>query len=154
MAKQIIIAGIIDLADPSRRDEALRIAGPLQQKTRDEEPGCHAYVFAPDPCVPGRICVYERWQDEGSLAAHFQHANYFNMRNALGAIGFARADNNKFRIDWIEPVYDETRTPRADFFTEPKIVKTRAVAKPAKPARRKKAAARRAPAGKKAAKKK
>jgi quinol monooxygenase YgiN len=120
MAKQIIIAGIIDLADPSRRDEALRIAAPLQQKTRDEEPGCHAYVFAPDPCVPGRICVYERWEDEASLAAHFQHANYFNMRTALGQIGFAKADNNKFRIDWIEPVYDETRTPRADFFTEPK----------------------------------
>ncbi len=120
MTKRIIIAGTIDLADPSKRDEALAIAGPLQQKTRTEEPGCHAYVFAPDPCVPGRICVYELWEDEASLAAHFRHANYLNMRTALGQIGLKGADNKKYRVDLSEPVYDSTMTPRADFFTEVK----------------------------------
>lgn len=114
----IIIAGTIDLADPGKRDEAMRIAAPLQQKTRDEEPGCLAYVFSADPCVAGRICVYELWRDEASLAAHFHHPNYFNMRDALGQIGFKNADNNKYRVELKEPVYDETRTPRADFFTE------------------------------------
>ena len=118
MSKQIIIAGTIDLADPSNREEAMRSAGPLQQKTRSEEPGCHAYVFAPDPCVEGRICVYELWEDEASLAAHFQHANYLNMRTALGQIGLKGADNKKYRVDLSEPVYDTTMTPRADFFTD------------------------------------
>jgi quinol monooxygenase YgiN len=118
VTKRIIIAGTIDLADPSKRDEALAVAGPLQQKTRTEEPGCHAYVFAPDPCVPGRICVYELWEDEASLAAHFRHANYLNMRTALGQIGLKGADNKKYRVDLSEPVYDSTMTPRADFFTE------------------------------------
>ena len=69
----IIIAGTIDLADPSKIDEAIEKARPLQQATRDDEPGCHAYVFSPDPCVAGRIAVYELWEDEASLAAHFQH---------------------------------------------------------------------------------
>ena len=120
MSKMIIIAGTIDLADPNKRDEAMKIASGLQQKTRDEEPGCHAYVFAPDPCVPGRIGVYELWQDEASLAAHFKHPNYLNMRDALGKIGLAGADNSKYRVDLREPVYDSTLTPRADFFTEKK----------------------------------
>ena len=147
MTKQIIIAGTIDLADPSKRDEALAIAAPLQQKTRTEEPGCHAYLFAPDPCVAGRLCVYELWEDEASLAAHFQHANYFNMRTALGQIGLAGADNKKYRIDLSEPVYDSTFTPRADFFTEKKpakktsekkkVVKAKAKAKTKKPAKKK-----------------
>lgn len=113
----IIIAGTIDLADPSRIEEAIAGAKPLQQATRDDEPGCRAYVFSPDPCVAGRIVVYELWDDEASLAAHFKHQNYFNMGAMLNEIGLAGADNNKFRCDLKEPVYDDTRTPRADFFT-------------------------------------
>lgn len=113
----IIIAGTIDLADPAARDDALAKATPLQQATRDDEPGCLAYVFSADPCVEGRIVVYELWEDEASLAAHFEHPNYHNMRMMLGSVGLAGADNSKYRCDLSEPVYDETRTPRADFFT-------------------------------------
>ena len=117
MGHQIIIAGTIDLADPGRRDEALERARVLQQKTRDEEPGCLAYVFAADPCVEGRLVVHELWQDEASLAAHFAHRNYLEMRRALGAIGLKDASNKKYRVDLSEPVYDASSKPRADFFT-------------------------------------
>ena len=147
MSKMIIIAGTIDLADDAARAEALRVGGPLQQKTRAEESGCLAYVFAADPCVAGRLGVYELWQDEASLAAHFKHPNYLNMRNALGKIGLKGADNNKYRVDFKEPVYDPTMTPRADFFTERKPAKKKA-------AKAKKAAATQPKAKKKAAKKK
>ena len=118
MERAIIIAGTIDLADPNKCDAAIAQARALQQKTRDEEPGCLAYVFSPDPCVAGRIVVFELWRDEASLAAHFRHPNYTNMRDALGAIGLRGADNNKYRVDLSEPVYDEKRVPRADFFSE------------------------------------
>jgi len=118
MSKMVIVAGTIDFADASRRDAALEVAGVLQQRTREEEPGCLAYLFAPDPCVSHRICVYECWRDEASLAAHFEHSNYLNMRDALFRIGLTGADNNKYRVDLCEPVYDSTFTPRADFFTE------------------------------------
>ncbi len=113
----IIIAGTIDLQDPSRVDEAIEKAKPLQKATRDDEAGCQAYVFSKDPCVEGRIAVYELWDDEASLAAHFQHENYFNMGAMLQEFGLAGADNNKYRCDYKEPVYDETMTPRAEFFT-------------------------------------
>ena len=113
----IIIAGTIDLADPTRRSDALEQSARLQRATREGEPGCLAYCFAADPCVGGRIQVYELWADEASLAAHFQHANYLDMRELLGHVGLKAADNKKYRCDLAEPVYDETRTPRADFFT-------------------------------------
>lgn len=113
----IIIAGTIDFENVDDRDRAISVGRPLQQATRDQEPGCVSYCFAPDPCVDTRIQVYELWEDEASLAAHFEHQNYMNMRDALGQCGIVGADNNKYRCDLSEPVYDESRTPRADFFT-------------------------------------
>ena len=113
----IIIAGEIDFDTKENRDRAVELGIPLQQASRDDEPGCLAYCFAPDPCVDTRVQVYELWEDETSLAAHFAHRNYLNMRDTLGSCGIIGADNNKYRVDLKEPVYDDTRTPRADFFT-------------------------------------
>ncbi|WP_419945009.1 putative quinol monooxygenase [Candidatus Poriferisodalis sp.] len=113
----IIIAGEIDFDTAANRDRAVELGRPLQQATRDDEPGCLAYCFSADPCIDTRVLVYELWADEASLAAHFEHPNYFNMRATLGDCGIVGADNNKYRCDLREPVYDDTRTPRADFFT-------------------------------------
>jgi quinol monooxygenase YgiN len=114
----IIIAGTIDL-DPDQRDACLVAATPIQQATRDDEPGCLAYCFAPDPCVAGRIQVYELWTDTESLAGHFVHPNYLAMREMFGRFGLRGADNKKYRVDHSEPVYDANRTPRADWFMLP-----------------------------------
>ena len=113
----IIIAGEIEFGSEAQRNEACAKSAPLQQATRDDEPGCRAYIFGPDPCRPTIMGVYELWDDEASLAAHFEHENYHNMRQLLGESGIVGADNNKFRCDLKEPVYDDTRTARADFFT-------------------------------------
>ncbi|MDH3753470.1 MAG: antibiotic biosynthesis monooxygenase [Acidimicrobiia bacterium] len=102
----IIIAGTIDL-DPDRRDEAVAASVPLQQATRDDEPGCLAYCFAADPCVDGRLQVYELWADSKTLDAHFQHENYFNMRDALHRFGLRGADTTKYRVDATDPVYKD-----------------------------------------------
>ena len=112
----IIIAGTIDI-DPEQFDACVAASTPIQKATRDDEPGCLAYCFAPDPVIAGRIQVFELWTDQESLAAHFTHPNYINMRNTLGRFGLRGADNSKYLVTHREPVYDETRTPRADFFT-------------------------------------
>ncbi len=114
----IIVAGTLVFADQEARDGAVAAGRELQQATRDDEPGCLAYVFAADPVEPTHVQVYELWADEASLAAHFQHPNYFEMRAVFGR--FKRAGRPavaKFRCDLSEPVYDDTGTPRADFFT-------------------------------------
>ena len=54
----IIIAGRIFI-DPSKREALVKASQPLQQATRDNEPGCEAYVFSADPCEPVTISVYE-----------------------------------------------------------------------------------------------
>jgi quinol monooxygenase YgiN len=114
----IIIAGTIDL-DPAQRDACLAESAPIQQATRDDEPGCLAYCFAPDPCVEGRIQVYELWTDSASLAGHFEHPNYWAMREMFARYKLKGSDNKKYRVDHSEPVYDSERTPRADWFMLP-----------------------------------
>jgi len=113
----IIIAGTIDFKDNETRELAVQRSRTLQESTRLNEPGCEVYYFGADPCVDNRIQVYELWVDEQSLDAHFRHANYHGMLELIQELGLVAADTAKFRCDLTEPVYDESFTPRADFFT-------------------------------------
>jgi quinol monooxygenase YgiN len=113
----IIIAGHLDYADREARDAILAEGAPLQQATRDEEPGCEAYCFSADPTLDTRVRVYELWADEASLAAHFEHPYFAQMREVFHRFPRAGGDVEKYRCDLAEPVADETGTYRADFFT-------------------------------------
>ena len=118
MTGMIIIAGTLEYASREARDGAVAAGRDLQEATRRDEPGCLAYVFAADPVLPTVMQVYELWENEASLAAHFNHPNYFDMRTVLGQferVGIPAIA--KYRCDLSEPVYDRTFTPRADFFT-------------------------------------
>ena len=117
MAKTaIIISGIIDLP-PEKMEDALAAGKPLIEGALTQ-PGCLDYDWCPEPLHPGRIRVFERWDSEASLASHFQNRWYKEMREAIGQFGLIKAETAKYRVDLEEPVYDETFTPRADFFTD------------------------------------
>ena len=112
----IIIAGHIDFADQANRDGAVAAGIGLQQSTRDTEPGCQAYSFAADSGVPNRVQVDEAWADEASLAAHFEHANFWAMKALLRQ--FERAGSSavaKHRVDASAPVYGPDGQPSAGF---------------------------------------
>jgi quinol monooxygenase YgiN len=110
----ILVAGFVDV-DPARRGAALECAE-LLRSTREQK-GCLDYVWSADPAVEGRIYVFERWEREEDLAAHLAGPFYRAMRDHIGAHGLRAAQVSKYAIELSEPVYDETGTPRADFFT-------------------------------------
>ncbi len=112
----IIIAGTIDFADAAGREEALRQAVPFQESTRTDEPGCLGYSFAPDTGSPTRVQVFELWEDEASLAAHFDHPNFIAMGELLRGFERAGSSTQKYRVDLTGPVRDPDGKPRADFF--------------------------------------
>ena len=111
----IIIAGILDVR-PEERAPTLEASRELQARTR-ELPGCLDYVWSADPAVDGRVYVFERWQDEASLAAHFEGPLYWDMRKVWGRCEKLQVDVSKYRIDIQEAVYDDQGKARADFFT-------------------------------------
>jgi quinol monooxygenase YgiN len=64
----LIVAGVFEV-DPEQRAEFIRAKESVMRESR-REPGCHAYAFSADPLEPGRVLLYERWEDKASLAAH------------------------------------------------------------------------------------
>jgi quinol monooxygenase YgiN len=111
----IIIAGTVDV-DPAQRDAALEAGKPHMEATRGFR-GCLDYVWSADLLTPGRIYVFERWESDETLAAHFEGPYYVAMRDTVAAHGLRGADVLKYDGRRHEPVYDPTGKPRADFFS-------------------------------------
>jgi quinol monooxygenase YgiN len=111
----IAVEAAITVADPATRQVLIERSVPIQQATRDDEPGCIVYCFAADPCRHDLIQVYELWESEEALMAHFAHPNYHAMRTMLNDGGLAGAVSRKHRIDASAPVYGADRTPTATF---------------------------------------
>jgi quinol monooxygenase YgiN len=112
----IIIAGTIDF-EPPQREPALAAAEKLVEATR-EQSGCLDYAWMPDRVTPGRVYVFERWEDEKSLRGHFEGHFYADMLGILRGFGRIATDIWKYRPELTERVYDSNGVPRADFFTE------------------------------------
>ena len=112
---KIIISGTVDI-DPAQMSAAMDAAKPLIDGALTQD-GCLDYDWCPDPTTEGRIRVFERWTDEASLKHHFDNHWYTDMRMSMANFDICAADVLKYKIELAEPVYDETGTPRADFFT-------------------------------------
>lgn len=113
---EILIVGAIAV-EPERRNELLAAIRPLLRKTREEEAGCLEYAFSADTVDRDRIVVVERWQDEATLAAHFEHPNFLETKSTLHDYGSGKSVIRKYRVDLSEPVRDSQNRYRADFFT-------------------------------------
>jgi quinol monooxygenase YgiN len=112
----IVVAGTIGFASQEQRDGAVSASVNIQRATRDVEPGCLAYCFGPDPAEPTVVQVFELWDGEASLAAHFEHPNYLAMRQVLRS--FERSGPSvtaKYRCDATAPVYGDDGVPTARF---------------------------------------
>ncbi|MEP5766220.1 MAG: antibiotic biosynthesis monooxygenase [Halieaceae bacterium] len=113
----IIVVAKIVFTSQADRDEAVTLSAPVQLATREQEPGCHAYCFAADPCDPVAIQVYELWQDSDSLAAHFDHPNYLAMVELLSGTGFVDSINRAYLTERDEPVYGPDGEKKDVFFS-------------------------------------
>ncbi len=74
----LIVAGEIKIA-PDDIEKARALAAAMVTETL-KEPGCQAYSFAVDLLEPGTVRLFERWDDQAALDAHFQtpHMAAFN----------------------------------------------------------------------------
>lgn len=112
----VIVAATLDFATQEDRDEAVRLTVPVQMATRNEEAGCHAYCFAPDPGVRTRVQVYELWEDRAALLVHFSHPNFAKMVEILRRVGMVNTWNQVWEAGDHGPVYGADGKPNAAFF--------------------------------------
>ena len=78
----LVIAGTVKVR-PETRAEAVQAALRMARATIGE-PGCTAYRFSADLEDPDTFLIFEQWESEAALMAHFQspHMAEFNAQIA------------------------------------------------------------------------
>jgi quinol monooxygenase YgiN len=98
----LIIAGSLTI-DSDGRDEFLAAAAPMVAATLTES-GCQEYVFSPDPDDANRVLLFELWDDQEALEAHFASAHMTEFQGALAGIPIVGRDIKKYTISDVGPV--------------------------------------------------
>ena len=82
---------------PELRDKALIGATPMIELSR-EEPGCLAYNWGADLMLDDTIHIFEEWENEDALAAHFTAPSFFKMSEHLSDHGLLGASAKKYLV--------------------------------------------------------
>ena len=80
----IVIAGKIEVR-PERREEAVRAALAMVEATRREQ-GCVSYAFYGDLVDQGTFFLFEEWEGDAALAAHFQTEHMARFQQQVPAL--------------------------------------------------------------------
>jgi quinol monooxygenase YgiN len=102
----VLINGTVNFK-PEDAIKVLPETAQLMAETRLQK-GCRHYVC--------RVYVHENWESVEDLRAHLASHFYSDMLAILYNYEILGTDILKYSVDHSEPVYDETGTPRADFF--------------------------------------
>ncbi len=98
----IVIAGHIRL-DPSRRDDAVAAALEVMRETA-KEPGCISYTFSADLGDPGRFRIFEEWDSQEALDAHFRTPHMARFQKAVGGLGVQEMAIQKYQVSSVGPL--------------------------------------------------
>lgn len=98
----IVIAGHFVL-DPTKQDAAIAAAREMQAETR-KEPGCISYTFSADLDLPGAFRIFEEWESEAALTAHFAAPHMAKFQKAAGGLGVREMKVQRYEVSKVGPV--------------------------------------------------
>ena len=110
---KFIIYAEIDVQD-EKRPVLLKALTPLIEKVRAQK-GCVRYDWNMHSSNKGRINVYEEWENEAALSAHFAGDNFKAMGAKIGEFGVLGSKARKFSIHQEGAVFDASGTPSVKF---------------------------------------
>jgi quinol monooxygenase YgiN len=99
----IVIAGTLTI-DLAHRDAAIEAGNEMTAATL-QEPGCRAYQFSFAMDDPAKVCIFEQWDDQAALDAHFAapHMAAFGKKAATFIAG--RGEFTKYEIASSGPLF-------------------------------------------------
>jgi len=77
----IVIAGTAPI-DPSKREQAKVVIKKMMDATAQEE-GCITYEFTFNPWNDAEVRLFEEWESQDALDAHFETPHMAEFRKAL-----------------------------------------------------------------------
>ena len=92
----IAVTGTFQIGDGDI-EEAKAVAIAMMKETEKED-GCICYRFYQDLEKPDMFRVYEEWESEDALKAHFNAPHMAVFREALGKINLISRDVKKMEI--------------------------------------------------------
>ncbi len=98
----LIIAGSFRI-DADKREAAMAAAREMMTETHKEK-GCHAYAFSSDFADPTLVRLYELWESEADLHAHFATPHMARFQAAIANIKPRDFDVKRFEISSVGPV--------------------------------------------------
>ena len=98
----IVIAGSISI-EPEKRDAAIAVARDLMRETR-KEPGCISYTFSADLENPGDLRLFEEWESQEALAAHFKTPHMTRFQAQVGGLGVREMKVQRYEIASVGPL--------------------------------------------------
>lgn len=98
----IVIAGQV-VIDPQNRAKAEAAAREMMAETRREK-GCISYTFSADLEQPGAFRIFEEWESEEALRAHFATPHMARFQQAVGGLGVREMKVQRYEVSKVGPV--------------------------------------------------
>jgi quinol monooxygenase YgiN len=98
----LVVAGTISI-DPTKRGDAEAAFEKMRAATLQES-GCVAYQCYFDRKDQGVIFMFEKWESQEALNAHFATPHMVEFGGALGSFGVTGMDVKKYEVTSEGPV--------------------------------------------------
>ena len=96
----LIVAGTIH-TEQGGREPFLSAVQAMVSATLDEA-GCQEYAFTPDPNDDNRVMLYELWDDQAALDAHFASEHMAAWQETRKGLALTGASIKKYLISSVE----------------------------------------------------
>lgn len=98
----LVIAGRI-VIDPAKQGEASAAARTLMEETRKES-GCISYTFSADLSDAGLFHIFEEWESQEALDAHFKAPHMAQFQKLVPTLGLKEMKVKRYEVASVGPV--------------------------------------------------
>ncbi len=92
----LVVGGRIRI-DPKDRDKAVQAAETMMRES-NAEAGCISYVLSGDLEDPGLFRIFEEWEDEAALKAHFKTPHMAAFNKVIGSLKVLEVDVKRYDV--------------------------------------------------------
>ncbi len=92
----LVISGIMHIS-PESRIKAVAAMIRVEQATR-KEAGCLTYTFYSDLEDPNVLRIFEEWESDAALAAHFKAPHIAEFRKAMADVKVLSREIRKYEV--------------------------------------------------------
>lgn len=100
----LVVAGRVRI-DPKNREAASAAAAEAMEATR-REPGCISYTFSADLADESLFHIFEEWESQEALDAHFRTPHMEAFLGKMGGLGVREMHVQKYAVASVGPLRD------------------------------------------------